>query len=357
MQVVIIGAGIVGVTLARALSRQGAKVTVLDAGGVAGGATGRSFGWINASFYADASHFALRAAGIEAYRRLCRDLDLPVQWSGCLCWEEEGAALEAQAQDLQELGYNAEIVSRADMAWMEPAVAAPEQAVFFRGEAAVEAEAFTRALLGRSDVQVMTGARVEGIKTTAGRVSGVRMTGGVLPADRVIVAAGTGSPDLLAPLGVSLPLLPRPGVIFTTAAVAPVLNHVCVAPIGEFRQLPDGRILMPTAVAHQADEATQVADRLDVLAEAACARLQAILPRIDLHWQRVAMAHRPVPQDGLPVVGACGPQGLFTAVMHSGITLAPVVAEILTANVMGKDSELAALIAPYRPERFQSAIS
>lgn len=355
MQVVIIGAGIMGAALARAVAGLGAEVVVVEGAGVAGGATGRSFGWVNASFYADAAHFVLRAEGIAAYRRLCRDLDLPVRFCGALSWEHSAAALVAQAEALAALGYEAEIVGAEDLGWMEPAVAGVEGAVFFRSEAAVEAQALTRGLL--SGLRVLSGAKVLGIETAGGRVSGVRLESGVLPADRVIVAAGVGSAALLAPLGVALPMLPRPGVIFATAPVAPVLNHVCVAPIGEFRQLPDGRILMPTAVAHQADASDHVSDRLDLLAEAACARLQAVLPGVDLRWQEVAMAQRPVPGDGLPVIGASGPEGLFSAVMHSGITLAPVVAEILGAEVMGGVHEKAALIAPYGVARFQSAVS
>ena len=42
-----------------------------------------------------------------------------------------------------------------------------------------------------------------------------------------------------------------------------------------------------------------------------------------------------MPQDGLPVVGQGPVQGLWLAVMHSGATLAPVVAELLAAEIMG----------------------
>ena len=68
----------------------------LEAAGVAGmGATGQSFGWINASFHADEAHFRLRQAGMEAWRRI---EGVSVDWQGCLCWEHQGAALEAQVR-------------------------------------------------------------------------------------------------------------------------------------------------------------------------------------------------------------------------------------------------------------------
>ncbi len=356
MRIAIIGAGILGANLAYACARAGADVIVVDAAGPAAGATGRSFGWINASFFHDTAHFELRAAGIDAYRRLCRDLDLPVAWSGCLCWEEEGEALERQAKQLNDLGYSAEIISKSDVKRKEPHVVPPPQALSFRTEAAAEPGALTHMLLSASQAKRLMGCAVEGIETLNGQVTGVRVAGGVIEADRVIVAAGTHSPALLAPLGVELPMLHRPGVIFQTKPVPKILTHICVAPIGEFRQRPDGRIMMPTAVSHQSDSSDTLSDTPEGLAEAACARLQAVMPDVLLEWEEASLANRPVPKDGLPVLGACGVEGLFTAVMHSGITLAPVVARILAAEVTGAalSNAQAALVAPYRPDRFQA---
>ena len=93
MRIAIVGAGIIGAAIARACAADGHDVTIVDRVGVAAGATGHSFGWVNASFFADAAHFRLRNAGIEAWRRL----GLPaLRWQGCLWWEEEGAAFDRQ---------------------------------------------------------------------------------------------------------------------------------------------------------------------------------------------------------------------------------------------------------------------
>ncbi|OYU39197.1 MAG: hypothetical protein CFE33_12355 [Pseudorhodobacter sp. PARRP1] len=59
--VLIIGAGIIGASLAFELSRHGASVTVLDSATPASAASGRSFGWINASFYPNAIHYRTRS--------------------------------------------------------------------------------------------------------------------------------------------------------------------------------------------------------------------------------------------------------------------------------------------------------
>jgi glycine/D-amino acid oxidase-like deaminating enzyme len=150
VQVVIIGAGIVGASLSFALSQLGAVVTVIDAHGPATGATGQSFGWVNASFHADKPHFALRAEGIASYRRLGRVLNTrSIAWSGCLCWEETGEAFDNQANDLTTLGYNVKEVSGAAFRSLEPHVDAPKRALYFKDEAAVDAVELTANTNGR----------------------------------------------------------------------------------------------------------------------------------------------------------------------------------------------------------------
>ncbi|MEP3947634.1 FAD-dependent oxidoreductase [Ascidiaceihabitans sp.] len=357
MHVVIIGAGIIGASLAYSVAQAGGRVTVVDASGPAAAASGQSFGWINASFFHDTDHFRLRAAGIDAYRKLCSDLALPVTFSGCLCWEDQGAALDAQAQALVGLGYEADILSSKQIAAMEPHIKVPERALFFQAEAAADTTAMTHTLLKASGARRVMGCAVDAVEISQGRATGVRIAGGVLKADKVVVAAGTASPDLLSPLGVNLPMLRRPGVIFHTRPLPRVVSHVCVAPIGEFRQCPDGRIVMPAAVAHQADQSSAIEATPYDLATQACARLQKILPDVALEWEEANLAMRPVPQDGLPVVGACGADGVFTSVMHSGVTLAPIVAQILAQEILEQPltNAQADLIAPYRPDRFQSA--
>ncbi|MEM6303131.1 MAG: FAD-dependent oxidoreductase [Pseudomonadota bacterium] len=355
MRIVIVGAGITGAALAFACACRGAEVIVVDAGQPASGATGHSFGWVNASFFLSEAHFALRAAGIEAYRRLCARIDLPVQWAGCLCWENQGPELERQFNELKALDYDVEALDRRAFEALEPHVAPPEQALRFSSEAAVAPAALTSRLLRACGARCLFGCAVLGVEVAGGKVTGVRVPGGLVAADAVVICAGTGAAQLLDPLGIALPMLSRPGVIVETDPVPPVLSHVCAAPIGEFRQTPSGQIVMPAAVSHQADTAEEITATPEHLAEAAIARLRSLLPGVPLNWRNVALAKRPVPGDGLPVLGAVGPEGLFTAVMHSGITLAPLVGELMAARITEQrmTNAQAQLMAPFSPERLQ----
>ena len=299
-------------------------------------------------------------AGIEAHARLARTLNTAVRSkNGALCWEVKGQALDQQAAALLGLGYVVEEIDAATFATLEPNVATPpERCLSFPVERAVDPAALTAELLRAASV---LGARFAGgvfagaLATRGGQVCGVETELGFFPADQVVVAAGTGTSALLSPFGLTLKMLPRPGLLMRTRPVAPVLNHIHAAPGQELRQLKDGRILAPTSASHQSDTSEVITERPDLLAEVALTRLRALLPSVDLEWESVALAMRPVPEDGLPVIGACGPNGTYVATMHSGVTLAAIVGELVTEELLGKDSfgsREAAMLAPFRPARF-----
>ncbi|MDA0962942.1 MAG: FAD-dependent oxidoreductase, partial [Proteobacteria bacterium] len=226
-RIVIIGAGIIGAAAAFRLQQAGHEITLIEAGAPGGGATGRSFGWINASFHHDAAHFALRAEGIAAWRRL----SLPgVSWPGCLWFEEEGDAFTSFRNHLTELDYPVKKLDRDAVAALEPALAAPPaRALRFPTEGVAEAAQVAAELLARAvdlGARVLAGIGVQAIAEGAGCVTGVVTDAGVIGADTVLVCAGTATPGLVGPLDVRLPMLERPGLLLTTQALPPLLSHI-----------------------------------------------------------------------------------------------------------------------------------
>lgn len=353
-RIVIIGAGLTGAALAWHLSRAGARVTVLEAGvQAAAQASGHSFGWINASFYLNEAHHRLRVAGIAAHHRLARDLGAALwDWPGCLWWED-AAGLGAMAAALGDLGYEAREVSRAEVAALEPALfQPPDHALLFLQEGAVDAAALTRALLAGASgagAEVLFGRAATALVERGGAVCGAQTAGGEIAADQVILAAGTGAAALLAGVGYDLPMLPRPGMILTTRPVARRLRHILAMPDQEVRQDAAGRFIVPLAAHHQSDASETAPAEPEGLVAETLERLNALFHGPTLVADQAALAFRPVPGDGLPAVGRVT-EGLWLAVMHSGVTLAPFVAERLAAEVLGQGAE--PLLAPFRPGRF-----
>ncbi len=350
--ILILGAGITGAALAHRLALSGVTVTVLDAGLPAGGASGGSFGWVNASFFLSEPHFHLRHAAIEAHRSLAVELGLDPQPQACIWAEATGADFDQQHDALRRLGYPLRLLEREEITRLEPHLAhPPERALLFPTERAVDLATLTDRLLAATTARgarLICGLRAEGLVTAQGRVTGIDTAHGPIAADHVILATGTGTPALLGPLGLTFPMLRRPGAILHSQALPRLVHHILATPEQEVRQDASGRLIAPAAAHHQTDSAENLADPVDLM-DATLTRLRGLFPQADIRPDRLILAGRPVPGDGLPAIGAVLP-GLSMAVMHSGATLAPLVAELLAREVSGQGDQ--ALLTPFRPARF-----
>ncbi|WP_431300123.1 NAD(P)/FAD-dependent oxidoreductase [Tabrizicola sp. BL-A-41-H6] len=350
--ILILGAGLLGASLAHRLAAGGHAVTIIDASLPATEASGRSFGWINASFYGSTAHFHLRHAAIAAHHRLAAEVpDTGHHWTGCLWWEDE--TVDAKAETLAALGYPVRILTRAEVAALEPNLATPPaHALHFSAEGAVDAAHLTHRLLAtasRHGARLFTGTRATALLTKGGRITGALTEAGPFHADHTLLATGTGTPALLAPLGLTLPMLNRPGAMLRTQALPRLVSHILATPTQELRQDPQGHLLAPASASHQSDTSETLPNPAQAAAET-LARLQVLFPQTPLHIESLTQAHRPVPGDGLPLAGPIpGHPNLWLALMHSGVTLAPLVAELLAAEIAGQGAD--PLLAPFRPDR------
>lgn len=351
-RVLIVGAGIIGAAIAERLASSGNDVVVVDASAPGGGATGASFGWINASFYADPTHFRLRAEGIAAWHRLSERLGLrDLTWGGAICWDGD---LDAQSEALTALGYEVEELDRSALTALEPALRdPPTRALRFGLEGAAEPRAVTEALLAAATAagaRLVLGQRVRSLLQDEARVVGLETEAGLILADHVILAAGTDVPALLAPLGLALPMRDSPGDMLVTEPVPPCLSHVLVTPEREIRQDAQGRFWLPSTPGHQAVTGQREPFNIAALEHESLDVLTSVLDIPTPGVARLLRAGRPVPEDGLPVMGASGVEGLSLAVMHSGVTLAALVGELMAEVWSG---ETPPLLAPYSLKRFQ----
>ena len=96
---VIIGAGIFGVSTGVQLARRGIRVTILNDGPPANGASGRSLSWLNSARMRSGEYHRLRMAGLDRYRTLANRVG-KVDWlsfEGGLTWDADDAKNEIAA--------------------------------------------------------------------------------------------------------------------------------------------------------------------------------------------------------------------------------------------------------------------
>lgn len=343
MKIIIVGAGIIGASIAAHLAPH-ADVTILEAGQPGQTATGATFGWINASFYLSPEHFKLREAGIQAHRGLGLS---GYNWSGALCWDCEGDSFDKQFDELVQLGYPVKVLTRDKVAAMEPALDnVPERILSFPTEGAVDAQRLTHGFLTQAasnGAKLWTGCRVLTLLRDGEKVTGVKTPFGELSADLVIVASGVASSGLLPD---HAKLKHRPALVLRTQAQPELISQIMVSPEGEFRQLSNGQLIMPLAVGHQNDQSDGITGDPDDLADAAMDRLRHYLPKLEGSWAEVTYAERPVPEDDVPIIGPAA-EGAYVAVLHSGITLAAITGKLVAQEITG--GQMDPLLAPFRP--------
>ncbi len=346
----IIGSGIIGAALAYALAKRDAPVTVVDEGIMENRATAGSFAWINAHRPEDAHYFALRLHSMRLWRELAaEDENLPVRLSGALNWEVPEDEIEELARALDDGGNTARLVSRARIRDMEPALAAPpEVAIDAPLEGVANPDTIAQALLAaavRMGAQTL-GAQVTGIATTNGRVTGLETDAGPVVAERVVIAAGRATPALLDAVDFTLPMKTPLGLLVRTKPVPRLSQRIMTSAELHVWQMTDGRLILGEDFG-----GSEVGDRRADTEARALDRARATFDGVPLEFETSTVAGRPVPEDDYPAVGwVPGTDGLMVATMHSGITLAPVMAAHLSTMLL--DGAEVEALEPYQVARF-----
>ena len=369
MRIVVVGAGIVGGAIAFHLARRGAEVTLIDAGEPGMGATSRSFAWINSFGKEPRPYGALNRRSLDTWDRFARllDADLGLRWGGQLTWaatDEDAEVVAHNVARLQSWGYVARMIDEAEMLRLEPGLrpGLVRAATFSDNDGHVQATRVAQTCASRVQQMggtVMSGSAVTGLVLHAGRVTAIQLAGGSVPCDAVVLAAGVGTTRLAEMAGVHIPQEESPGVVVRTEPMPPVLRSVAALyapPAGQedqpvhLRQSTDGVVLLG-----EGSQESLARDDSPTHAAEILARASVYLPALKAATPiPVPVGYRPMPVDGLPVLGFTRTvANLYVALMHSGVTLAPLVGELATMEIL--DGARVDILAPYRPERFDRA--
>jgi glycine/D-amino acid oxidase-like deaminating enzyme len=350
--VVIVGAGIVGASVAYHLARQGLPVTLIErASAPAAGVTGASFAWIGeAGGEWPGGAEDLRGSVLLDYRRLEAEVPgVAVRWTGSLAWGDAAV----RPGDGARLARGQYWLGRREVAALEPHLRElPERAVYTPTDGGVDPVHTTGALVDAArtlGAQVVLGAGVTALKLGRDRVAGVVSAAGFHPASTVVLAAGTATGALCAPLGVTLPIAAAPAFLLQAAAPPGLIRTILAGPAFEARESRSGHLLL---VAPHDAGASEVAR--EQLAQHTLAHLRSMFGGADtLRLLGHGVGWRPLPAGG-PVVGYVTPdQSVYVAVMHSALTLAPTVGRLVADELVS--GALVAELRRCRPQRFAAS--
>ena len=376
IHVVIVGAGIVGASIAYCLSRRdNVNVTVLEKSEPGLGASGHSFAWLNSFGKDPVGYHNLNCRSMDMWHRFAHGLERNIGFhcGGQLRWEntDEGArALRQRVKRLQERGYACRAITAAEMRELEPGLlpGTVKAASLSQADGCVEPLKVIEACLKKARerggvVQTqapVTGMSVRNGSNTTRQINVLKTPSDEIDCDVVVLAGGIHTTQLAAMAGVHIPQQESPGVVVRTTACPPLLRSVSVIHAPKIdvhrrdvhlRQASDGTLAIGQGSQESLnrDDSQEHADEL-------LDRARHYLPSIsDASAIPVPVGYRPMPVDGLPVLGFVpSVPNLYIAFMHSGVTLAPLVGELATQEIV--DGARVKMLNPYRPERFGQAV-
>jgi glycine oxidase len=342
--VIVIGGGVIGCSIALGLARAGLKVAVFERGRVGCESSRAAAGMLSPqveaasrgpfldlclrsrSMYRDYAAALTEASGIDVEYRdegtLCVALD-----------DEEAAEVRGWASWQAGAGLAVEQVPVNLIREMEPAVTeAALAAIFIPGDHQVESRRLMDALsiaARRAGVEVAEGEDVCGLLVERERVTGVACGNRRFHAGAVVVAAGSWSGRLLAPAGLRIDVAPARGQMVAVRGGGKAPGRVLHSKRCYLVPRNDGRILIGATVEYAGFEKALTVRGINSLL-AAAVELAPSLEACEVieSWSGL----RPDTPDHLPVMGETGIKGLLLATGHfrNGILLAPVTAELIT---------------------------
>jgi len=230
--IVIIGAGIVGVMAAWFLTKQGINVTVCEKGLVAGEQSSRNWGWVRVQGR-DKREMPMAMLAMRIWRGLAEEIgeDVGYEQGGCIFAARNDKELGSFVKWLDvanEYGVDTRIIEGDELRQQVPGSGVSWKGAIYtssdgRAEPHKAAPAIARAA-ERNGATILTSCAVRGLDIEAGRVAGVVTEHGTIKTSTVLCAAGAWTSLFCRSLGIRLPQLKVRGTVVRTAPAEQLLN-------------------------------------------------------------------------------------------------------------------------------------
>ncbi|MBI3476138.1 MAG: glycine oxidase ThiO [Acidobacteria bacterium] len=343
---IIIGAGIIGLTLAIELRKQGLRVMVVDKG-----EPGRESSWAAGGMLVDFSPEMPRAlqelgaASARMYPEFVHQLkdesrlNIDLRSEGALLWDPASDPLLRSSYPLP-----------APLAELEPHLAAKSCEPFFVRERCVDPRDLVAAVIATArhrEVDFSSGDTVLGVEINEGKAIGVRTNKTTFAAGAIVNCAGAWAGQVAPHV---FPTRPVKGqMLYVVMPEKDLLRHVVRTPEVYLIPRSDGRLLIGATVEEAGFDKQVVPDTIHKLRKAAIEMVPRLTEaRILESWAGL----RPGTPDALPILGATSTPGYFVATGHfrDGILLAPITANLMTSVVTGRKTALD--LSAFSPARF-----
>lgn len=348
---IVIGGGIIGLSLAIELRKKGASVLIVERG-----EPGREASYAAGGMLVDCSAEtpdalrSLATASARMYPELVHELQLESGMSVDL--RDYGTIVFPSSSDADPSSHGAALLP-SQLAELEPSLANSNRPAVYLQERSVDPRGLVNAALSaakRRGVDVSSGEEVSKVNLSNGKANGVTTKRTSFQGAKVVNCAGAWSGQIPPH---AFPTRPVKGQMLCLASPSRgLLKHVIRAPEVYLIPRSDGRILVGTTVEEAGfDKRTDVSTIQRLHRDAVSLVPELRNAKILEDWAGL----RPGTPDALPILGATSTPGYYVATGHfrDGILLAPITAQVIAEVIEGGSCQHD--LKPFSPSRFSKA--
>lgn len=372
--VLVIGAGIIGISTALFLARKGIEVVIADRDVANGQASGGNAGSLHlqllsfdfpdqpqAELSPAARTLSLQKIGIIEWQDLERETgaDFELEMTGGIMVAESPEELELlrkKAAFERSCGIEVEILSASDLKKVSPFFASDiVGAAYCAGEGKINPMLATPALLNAAldaGAHIETGTEVIDIDSRRNKYL-VATNNGSVSCRKIVNAAGGWTANIASMIGVTLPVKTAPQLMIVTEPVEPMMSHLISAARRHLtmKQVRNGNIIVgggwSAGYNFERDRAVTLRESIEGNLWAA----QQVIPVVGMLRMIRSWAAVGVMIDGAPIIGELpGNPGFFNAVGANGYTMGPTIGRII-AELISTGQQIAD-VRPFSVERF-----
>ena len=346
--IIIVGGGIIGMLTARELSLAGMKVTIIEQGQAGHESSWAGGGIISPLYpwrYTDPVS-ALAKWGQEFYPELIGEinsesgLDAEIIQNGLLMLDDEPEAALAWSKKWQS---NLQLIDNKEVYEVEPelsrSLVTDKKAIWMpdvrqvRNPRLVKA---TKKYLLKQGVNFIEQTEVTGFIKSEHKVIGVTTPDGDMFGDKVLVAGGAWSANLLKNIEIDISVEPVKGQMILFRTEADKIKRITLSQDRYVIPRKDGRVLVGSTLEHTGFDKMTTADAREELMQEALRIIPSLKDaEIEHHWAGL----RPGSTNGIPYICAVQDlEGLFLNAGHyrNGVVLGPASARLAADLILSR---------------------
>lgn len=383
--VIVIGGGIIGTSVAYQLSKRGKKVLIIERDDLCSGTSGSCDAYITPHTKKPGFHLQFCMESQKIYDTLEQELGDDLEY-----WKDRGGfqpcadevayeLVSSNAKDLQAGGLTVMMMRIDEVRKYEPCLS-PELAGALHCPSAGQVNPF-RVVFSfarnavRLGCEIMTHTEVTGIIRQGDEVIGVHTAKGDFYADTTVNCTGCWGAQIAKMVGLDVPIKPRRGQIIVTEPCAPIIHttmqsglYIVIKYHPELitdpriqrlglnyciEQTGDGTILIGFTREFAGYDKRTTLEGIEGVIQEACKYVPALR---GMHFIRTFSGFRPFVDDGVPLIGRVdGVPGFVMAAGHEGdgVALSPITGKVVAEVVTGNPPSFN--IDAFSPNRFVKA--